>query len=324
MNLKKIFIFFSIVIFFTYFSCQFQGFSSENQEYNELNKEISKLFEIYEKAVVYNDPTSLNDLENYLNEFDSKYNSNLSSDFRKLKTENLNRFSGNNNNYPLLTDLPFDIDGAIYLSGGSSDPVSTVIAYIAPLSTPGKYYHGGALDLNKFDPSNLQVPCIQTAVAKGAGYETAYDWMSKVNVTVLKLKNNVNQTSLNNAQNAMHYYCKPENTNMQYGFFKSYVNVAQIVTKDDNYYWYCTKVVWRLYNILGIDLDSNSSLIDWTKSGLYNAVKTYYFTVYFYDKAKAQQKLNEYINYAKYNIVLAEEIYLSPLVQKIYEKIRKY
>lgn len=320
--MKRFFLCFFIIIFLLLFSCQFTSFSNDQAELNNLNSEISKLFEIYEKATL-NDPTAINDLQVYLNQFDQKYNSNLSSDFNKIRNENTSRLSGNDN-YPLLTDLPFNIDGAIYLSGGSSDPISSVIAFVAPLSTQGKYYHGGALDLNRFDPSNLQVPCIQTAVTKGAGYETAYDWMTKVNVAVLKLKNNVNQNLLNNAQESMHYYCKPENTNMQYGFFKNYVNVAQIVTKEDNYYWYCTKVVWRLYNLLGIDLDSNSSLIDWTKSGLYNAVKAYYYSIYFYNPSKAQQKLNEYINYAKYNIVLAEEIYLSPLVQKIYEKIRKY
>jgi len=320
--LKFICILFFIFIFISNFSCQFSANDLSSNDFNDVNKEISKLFEIYQDAIIYKNPDSVIELENYLKDFDLKYNSDLLNQFENIKNKNLDRLSSSNN-LPLLTDLPFNIDGAIYLSGEDSGIVGTVIAFVTPLSTPGKYYHGGALDLNKFDPSNLQVPSVQTAVTKGAGYESAYDWMSKTNVAVLKLKTNPNQNLLNQAQQSMDYYCRPENTNMQYGFFKSYVNVAEIVTKEDNYYWYCTKVVWRLYNLLGIDLDSNSSLIDWTKSGLYGAVKAYYYTIYFYNPSKAQQKLNEYIEYAKKTIVLAEEIYLSNLVQKIYEKIRK-
>jgi hypothetical protein len=102
--------------------------------------------------------------------------------------------------------------------------------------TKGEYYHGAALDLNKFDPSDMECLCLETAILKGAGYETPYSWKyEKPNVSVFNLKTPVNASTLNSAQAALAYYCDPNNTNMKYGFFKDYANIFSIVTKEDNY-----------------------------------------------------------------------------------------
>ena len=121
----------------------------------------------------------------------------------------------------------------------------------------------------------------------------------------------------------MDYYCDMNNTNMEYGFFKNTVNIFNVVTKSDTYTWYCTKVVWWVYNKYGWDIDSNSSRIDWTTSGLYTLVKDYYYVRYFYSSSKRKAAINDYINSARSNIVLAEEIMLSPYFTKVFENIRE-
>ena len=121
----------------------------------------------------------------------------------------------------------------------------------------------------------------------------------------------------------MDYYCDMNNKNMDYGFFKNMVNIFNVVTKEDTYTWYCTKVVWWVYKQYGIDIDSNSDKIDWTSSGLYTLVKDFYAVKYFYSSSKRKNAINEYITDAKKNIVLAEEILLSPYFKKVYEKIRE-
>lgn len=227
-------------------------------------------------------------------------------------------------NYPAMTDMPFNKDGAVYISGGTDDLVGSVIDWVSPKTLPGSYYHGAVLDLDKYDPNNENVYCLETAITKGAGYETATDWRNKVNACVLNPKYSMNKSQLDYAQNYMDTYCNMNNKNMEYGFFKNTVNIFNVVTKEDTYTWYCTKVVWWVYNKYGWEIDSNSNLIDWTTSGLYTIVKDYYAVRFFYSSKKKQEAINDYIATAKKNIVLAEEILLSPYFNKAYENIREY
>ena len=225
--------------------------------------------------------------------------------------------------YPAMTGMPFNKDGAVYISGGTDDLVGTVIDWVSPKTLPGSYYHGAVLDLDKYDPNNENVYCLETAISKGAGYETANDWRNKVNACVLNPKYSMTKSKLDSAQNYMDYYCDMNNKNMEYGFFKNTINIFNVVTKADTYTWYCTKVVWWVYNKYGWDIDSNSSLIDWTTSGLYTLVKDYYAVRYFYSSSKKKAAINDYLATAKKNIVLAEEIMLSPYFTKVYENIRE-
>lgn len=263
--------------------------------------------------------------ESALAAFDAKYASDLSRSFApELRAVRAARSSSKgSSDYPPLAAMPFNRDGAVYLSGGSTDLVGNVIGWVAPKTLPGGYYHGGVLDLDKVDPNNPDAPCVQTAVTKGAGYESATDWRTKVNACVLNPVSTPAASSLNSAQSAMHYYCQPSNTNMEYGFFKNYVNIFNVVTKADNYTWYCTKVAWRVYNSFGVDIDSNSAQVDFTQSGLYGLVKTYYKTRYFYSSSKANAAITSYIADARTKIVLAEEIMLSPRLVKVFEAIRE-
>ena len=132
------------------------------------------------------------------------------------------------------------------------------------------------------------------------------------------------RSKLDSAQAYMDYYCDMNNTNMEYGFFKNTVNIFNVVTKADTYTWYCTKVVWWVYNKYGWDIDSNDSRIDWTTSGLYTIVKDYYYVRYFYSSSKRKKAINDYMASAKQNIVLAEEIMFSPYFTKVFENIREY
>lgn len=253
--------------------------------------------------------------------YDQKYETNLYEEFSN-EFDSQPRFGGGSS-YPPLMDMPFNRDGAVYLSGGSDGLVGNVIAWVAPKNLPGGFYHGAALDLDKVDPNNFDVPCLQTAITKGAGYETANDWRGKINVAVMNPVNSLNAQKLNTAQAALDYYCEPSNTNQEYGFFKNKVNIFNVVTKEDLYTWYCTKVVWSVFDKYGIDIDSNSTVVDFTKSGLYSLVKSYYKTIYFYSPSKANAAINSYIADAREKIVLAEEIMLSPYLTKVYEAIRE-
>ena len=282
------------------------------------------MMSLYGKVIVSTDKTAIDDFKSVLKMLDEKYKSTMSDAFNAfLNAKIANGTLGGAGNYPALNDLPISHNGDIYLSGGIQDLGGAIIEWVAPAAvTAGRYYHGAALDYAKFDPTNLEAPCFQTAVFKGAGYESAYDWMHKVNVAVLRYNDSLDQSVLDSAQAHMDYYCNPANTNMQFGFFKNYADIFSIVSKSDNYYWYCTKVVWRIYNELGIDINSNSPLIDWRTSGLYSFVKYYYQAMYLDDLAKANQKLEAYVSNARDNLVLAEGIYYSPLLTKYYEKIR--
>ncbi|MBN2533307.1 MAG: hypothetical protein JXB88_10465 [Spirochaetales bacterium] len=288
----------------------------------ELNKELSRVMECYQNALLTGDPDSVNDLAQVLEDFDQKYGSDLADEFGTFMAQKQARLTEPINDFPPLTDLPVKKDGDVYLSGGANSLAGYLVDWVAPNVTAGNYNHGAVLDLDKFDPTDLETPCYQTAVQKGAGYETVQEWMTKQNVVVMSPVSALNSTKLNAAQTAMDYYCDPNNTNMQYGFFKNYVNFFSLVEKQDNYYWYCTKVIWRVYNDMGIDVDSNTGLIDWTTSGLYSIVKTYYQVIYFWSKKKANQALQDYINKARKTIVLSEEIYFSPYLKKYYEVIR--
>jgi hypothetical protein len=230
---------------------------------------------------------------------------------------------GGGSDYLKLTDIPFNVDGAVYLSGGGESLVSQVIDWMSPKNFPGSYYHGAVLDLNKFDPANLTAPSLQSAVSKGAGYESAADWQANVNVCVLKPNFTVNAAALNSAQAWEDQWCSLPEDKQEYGFFKGYVNIFNVVTKEDRYWWYCTKVVWDMWNRYGIDIDSNDPRVDFTTSNLYGIAKTYYTVRYFWSSSKAKEELNKYIADAKKKIVFAEEILCSPYLTKVYERIRK-
>lgn len=259
-----------------------------------------------------------------LENFDKKYGTDMAKEFGVYSQARMSSSSkSGSSGYPLLEDMPFNVDGAVYISGGTSDLVGTVIDWVSPKTLPGSYYHGAVLDLDKYDPNNEDGYCLETAIMKGAGYESANNWRDKVNACVLNPNFTVNKTKLNAAQKYMDYYCDMNNKNMDYGFFKNMVNIFNVVTKEDTYTWYCTKVVWWVYKQYGIDIDSNSDKIDWTSSGLYTLVKDFYAVKYFYSSSKRKNAINEYITDAKKNIVLAEEILLSPYFKKVYEKIRE-
>ena len=253
--------------------------------------------------------------------FDEKYGTTLAQEY--LSQQPVQSRLGSGNSYPPLTSMPFNRDGAVYLSGGTDGVVSSVISWVAPKNFPGGYYHGAVLDLDKFDPNNLSAPALESAVAKGAGWESAQDWMQKVNATVLVPTFTVNQQKLNAAQQTTAYYCDLPSDQQKYGFFKNYVDIFNVVTKEDTYWWYCTKVVWHMYKNYGIDIDSNDTRVDFTTSGLYSLVKAYYNVRYFFNSSKVNAAVNAYINDTRGKIVMAEEIMLSPYLTKVFEAIRE-
>ena len=262
-----------------------------------------------------------------LEAFDAKYGTDMAETgarFAAARAARSGSSSSSSSSYPAMPNMPFNKDGAVYVSGGTDDLIGTVVDWVSPKTLPGSYYHAAVLDLDKYDPNNENVYCLETAISKGAGYESAYNWRTKVNAAVLNPKYSLNKSKLDSAQAYMDYYCDMNNTNMEYGFFKNTVNIFNVVTKADTYTWYCTKVVWWVYNKYGWDIDSNSNQIDWTTSGLYTLVRDYYYVRYFYSSSKRNKAINEYLASAKQNIVLAEEIMLSPYFTKVFENIREY
>ncbi len=259
--------------------------------------------------------------------YDAKYGTTLCSDFAdqlaEVNTANAKLSSSSSSSgFAEHTNMPFAVDGAVYLSGGGTSVVGKVISWVSPKTFPGSYYHGAVLDLDKYDSSNEDAECLETAVTKGAGYQSATEWRNEVNACVLNPNFTVNQSKLDTAQADLDYYCKDSNTDMEYGFFKNYVNIFNVVTKADNYTWYCTKVVWRMWNDYGIDIDSNTDQIDFTDSGLYSLVKAYYTALHPFSKTKRNAAINAYIADARTKIVLAEEIMCSPYFTKVYELIQ--
>ena len=262
-----------------------------------------------------------------LEAFDAKYGTDMAETgarFAAARAARSGSSSSSSSSYPAMPNMPFNKDGAVYVSGGTDDLIGTVVDWVSPKTLPGSYYHAAVLDLDKYDPNNENVYCLETAISKGAGYESAYNWRTKVNAAVLNPKYSLNKSKLDSAQAYMDYYCDMNNTNMEYGFFKNTVDIFNVVTKADTYTWYCTKVVWWVYNKYGWDIDSNSNQIDWTTSGLYTLVRDYYYVRYFYSSSKRNKAINEYLASAKQNIVLAEEIMLSPYFTKVFENIREY
>ena len=261
-----------------------------------------------------------------LEAFDAKYGTDMAETgarFAAARAARSGSSSSSSSSYPAMTNMPFNKDGAVYVSGGTDDLIGTVVDWVSPKTLPGSYYHAAVLDLDKYDPNNENVYCLETAISKGAGYESAYNWRTKVNACVLNPKYSLTKSKLDAAQAYMDYYCDMNNTNMEYGFFKNTVNIFNVVTKADTYTWYCTKVVWWVYNKYGWDIDSNSNQIDWKTSGLYTLVRDYYYVRYFYSSSKRKAAINDYINSARRNIVLAEEIMLSPYFTKVFENIRE-
>jgi hypothetical protein len=298
----------------------------------ELNREMSELMALYSQAMVKNDPELVLQMRTLLAKWDNKYQSDLSAAFAAIEQKHQEKVALNQTlsqtrfssdvSFPLLNDLPLEQDGAVYLSGGGQDIVGSILDFVSPLVTEGRYYHGAALDKDKFDPTNLESNCFQSAGEKGASYETPINWMGKVNVAVLHPNQPLIQSQLDSSQAVLDFYCDPANTNMQYGFFKDYINLFNVVTKDDTYNWYCTKVVWHVYKSLGIDIDSNTTAIDWTSSGMYEFIKVYYGIRYWYSASKTKTAINNYLQNVRRNLVLAEEIYFSPFFTKRYEKVR--
>lgn len=256
--------------------------------------------------------------------FDNKYGTNLKEEFGTYAEARSGSSSkSGTSNYPLMKDMPFNVDGAVYISGGTDDLVGTVIDWVSPKTLPGSYYHGAVLDLDKYDPNDETVYCLETAISRGAGYETATNWRGKVNACVLNPKTTLTKSRIDNAQAWVDNYCRMDKDITNYGFFKGAINIFDIVTKEDMKTWYCTKVVWWVYNQYGWDIDSNSNLVDFTTSGLYTLVKDFYSVRYFYSSSKKNNAINDYIATAKKDIVLAEEIVLSPYFNKVYENIRE-
>jgi len=316
-----------IVILIVMFGCsvndQGQSVKSDAEIDAALNQEVAKAMSFYSKALSGDDPSAIGEFKAFLAGFDAKYGSNCTDEFTGYLDKSVRAGSrlGTTSNFPPLTDLPIVRDGDVYLSGGVADAIGALITWVAPNVTRGQYVHGAIVDTDKFDPTNLDCACFQTAVADGANYETPREWMTKPNVAVMKPAFALNPASLNAAQAAMDAYCS-KRIATSYGFFKDMVNIFSLVTKSDNTYWYCTKAPWRVYNSMGIDIDSNSLLIDWTTSGLYSIIKAYYKTIYFWSSSLANSKLNQYIASTRNTLVLAEEIYYSPYLQKCYEAIR--
>jgi len=320
MKISKIaLLLFALLVLFAGCSAYDTPVVNEDAADAQLNQEISQLMDYYSQATISSDPAIVSNFTNYLATLDQKYGSNLEGEF--LATVKPASRIGTGSDYPPLTNLPMNTDGDVYLSGGVSDATSAIVAWVCPNFTAGQYQHGAILDLNKFDPTNLDAPCFQSAAAAGALYETANQWMRNPNVVVMHSKNALNQSALNAQQNIMHQYCSG-NIATAYGFFKDYANIFSIVTKEDNYYWYCTKVVWRVYKGLGIDIDSNTTQLNWSTSGLYSVVKAYYNTLYFWSSSTAKSKLNSYIESTRKTIVVSDEIYASPYLTKYYEVIR--
>lgn len=318
--MKKVLL--SIALSLALVSCQ-TNFLDENETVEEetLNTEVSKLFELYARAFQDGDEKVEEEFENLLQEYDKKYNSGLYENFMTEKNAAIDRLASDGS-YSPISSLPFSKDGAVYLSGGYEGVLSVIITYVSPKSTRGKYYHAATLDLDRFDPTNLDSPCLHSAIIKGAGFETPNQWMRKPNVAVLYPRSYIDKNKLDLSQKKMDYYCDAGNINMRYGFFKNFANIFSATTKEDNYWWYCTKVVWRVYKDLGIDLDTNSALIDWSSSGLYNFVKSYYKTIYFYDQELAAYKLENYITDIKKTLIVADELYYSPFLYRSFEIIR--
>ena len=289
----------------------------EPEDVDAWNAEVDADFEKVMQALGTDDEVAV------MQEFDAKYGTSMASESARFASARASSGKSGSSKYPKMTDMPFNVDGAVYISGGTDDLVGTVIDWVSPKTLPGSYYHGAVLDLDKYDKYNEDGLCLETAVTKGAGYESPNDWRGKVNACVLNPKYSITKSKLDYAQNYMDQYCRMDNKNMEYGFFKNTVNIVNVVTKADTYTWYCTKVVWWVYNLYGWDIDSNSNLIDWTTSGLYTIVKDYYAVRYFYSSSKRKAAINEYLADAKKNIVLAEEIVLSPYFNKVYENIRE-
>ncbi|MBR5647233.1 MAG: hypothetical protein IKX23_11390 [Treponema sp.] len=290
----------------------------EPEDVEAWNQEVDADFEKVLQALGTDDEVAA------MQYFDAKYGTSMAVESERFASARAGSSGkSGSSKYPAMNDMPFNLDGAVYISGGTDDLVGTVIDWVSPKTVPGSYYHGAVLDLDKYDKYNEDALCLETAISKGAGYESANDWRNKVNACVLNPKYSLNKSKLDSAQAYMDYYCDMNNKNMKYGFFKNTINIFDVVTKEDTYMWYCTKVVWWVYNKYGWDIDSNSDLIDWTTSGLYTIVKDYYAVRYFYSSKKKNAAISEYMATAKKNIVLAEEIYFSSYFNKVYENIRE-
>ena len=322
-------VFLLLALFFSCAVADREPESSSDQAVNgELYREMAKIMEYYNMAVNRSYTGSQEEFSRdfgaVLQDFDNKYNSNLYNDYRERLSEYTITRSGSDESaaYPVLTDLPVSVDGAVYVSGGKYDMTSAAIDTISPFATNAHYFHAGALDLDKHDPTNLEAMSIQSGGGKGAYYESVYAWSRTANVAVLNPKLQFSQAQLDQAQAYMDHYCKPENTGMSYGFFQNTVNFFNPVTKEDNYYWYCTKVVWRIYQQLGYDIDSNTDKIDWSNSSLYTMSKAYFYARYFYSPSTAESEMNKLMQHLKTTLILAEEVYFSPDFTLVYEAIR--
>jgi hypothetical protein len=304
-------------------------FHKVEDEINTLQTELEEIFSILGDAVDtvgegLSDAEILTNFQEALSAFDETYGSAVSDIYNQMVEEMEGYLPTDLEDM----DIPEDIlkDGDIFLAGGvNSKNTSIIINFVNPSSSEGAYSHGAVFDAEKYSGDSEEL-CFMSATTGGAGYETMSEWRVRPNVAIMRLQDALDAPTLNDAQAAIDVYCSdPESTS--YGFFEDAVDVTSPVEKDDNDYFYCTKVVWRVYDEAGIDLDSDSQEINWKNSGLYFLLEAYYRVLY-WDTAVANQKIDEYLYGSdgtggiRKTLVLAEEIYYSDLVETVFEEIR--
>ena len=87
-----------------------------------------------------------------LEAFDAKYGTDMAETGARYAAARAARSgsssSSGSSSYPAMQNMPFNKDGAVYISGGTDDLVGTVIDWVSPKTLPGSYYHGAVLDLD--------------------------------------------------------------------------------------------------------------------------------------------------------------------------------
>ena len=85
--------------------------------------------------------------------FDAKYGTDMAATGARFAAARAARSgsssSSGSSSYPAMQNMPFNLDGAVYVSGGTDDLVGTVVDWVSPKTLPGSYYHAAVLDLDK-------------------------------------------------------------------------------------------------------------------------------------------------------------------------------